>query len=74
MQAIINFFTSIFDIIKSVVDFIVSFFEDIVYVIRTLGEFITKVPSLFGFLPPAVLAIFLVGISVVVIYKVIGRD
>lgn len=74
MQAIINFFTSIFEIIKSVVDFIISFFEDIVYIVKTLGDFIVKAPNLFGFLPPAVLAIFLVGLTIVVIYKVVGRD
>lgn len=74
MQAIINIFTSLFDIIKTVVHFVVQFFQDIVYIIKTLGQFIIKAPLLFGFLPPAVLAIFIVGISVIIIYKVVGRD
>lgn len=74
MQALINIFTSLFDIIKTVVDFIITFFSDIVYIVKTLGNFIVKAPLLFGFLPPSVLAIFLVGISVIVIYKVVGRD
>lgn len=74
MQAIVNIFTSIFDVIKSVVDFIISFFSDIVFIVKTLGQFVIKAPLLFGFLPPAVLGIFLVGITVIIIYKVVGRD
>lgn len=74
MQALLNIFTKLFDIIKTIVHFIVQFFQDLVYIIKTLGQFIIKAPLLFGFLPPAVLAIFLVGISVIVIYKVVGRD
>ena len=74
MQAIINFFTSIFEIIQTVVEFIVSFFEDVIYIVKTLGDFVIKAPTLFSFLPPAVLAIFLIGLSIVIIYKVVGRD
>lgn len=74
MSAIIDFFTGIYEIIQTIVNFIVSFFQDIIYIIKSLGEFIVKAPLLFGFLPPAVLAIFLVGLSIVVIYKVVGRD
>lgn len=74
MQALLNIFTKLFDIIRTIVHFIVQFFQDLVYIIKTLGQFIIKAPLLFGFLPPAVLAIFLVGISVIVIYKVVGRD
>jgi len=74
MSAIIEFFTNIFDIIKSVVDFIISFFEDIVFIVKSLGEFVIKVPSMLGFLPTAVVSILLVGITVVIIYKVVGRD
>lgn len=74
MQNLINIFTSLFDIIKGIVDFIIGFFQDIVFIVKTLGQFIIKAPLMFGFLPPAVLAIFLVGITVVIIYKVVGRD
>lgn len=74
MQAIINIITGFFDIVKSVVDFVISFFADVVYIVKTLGQFIVKAPLLFGFLPPAVLGIFVVGLSVVIIYKVVGRD
>lgn len=74
MQNLINIFTSFFDILKGIVDFIIGFFRDIVYIIKTLGDFIIKAPLMFGFLPPAVLGLFLVALSVVVIYKVVGRD
>lgn len=74
MTAIVNIITGFFDVIKSVVDFVITFFSDVVYIVKTLGQFIIKAPLLFGFLPPAVLGIFLVGLSVVIIYKVVGRD
>ena len=74
MSAIIDFFSKLFDIITSIVDFVVGFFEDVVYVVKTLGDFLLNAPSLFGFLPPAVVALIGVALSVVVIYKVIGRD
>lgn len=74
MAGLVNIITGIFDVVKSVVDFVVSFFQDIVYVVKSLGQFLGKATTMFAFLPPAVLAIFIVGLSVVVIYKVIGRD
>lgn len=74
MSAIIDFFEGIFEVVSSIVDFIVSFFEDIIFIVKTLGEFIVKVPSMLGFLPTAVVSILLVGVSVVIIYKVVGRD
>lgn len=74
MSAIVEFFTNIFDVIKSIVDFIITFFEDIVYIVKSLGEFAIKVPSMLGFLPTAVVSILLVGITVVIVYKVVGRD
>lgn len=74
MAGLVNIITGIFDVIKSIVDFVISFFEDIVFVVKSLGQFLAKAGTMFSFLPPAVLAIFIVGLSVVVIYKVVGRD
>lgn len=74
MSAILDVLNGFLNAIKSIVDFIVSFFEDIVFVVKTLGEFLTNAPALFGFLPASAVAIILVALSVVVIYKVVGRD
>ena len=59
---------------SAIIDFAVSFFEDIIFIVKTLGNFIVKVPSMLGFLPTVVVSILLVGVSVVIIYKVVGRD
>ncbi len=74
MTAIINFFSGIVDTIKAVIDFVVGLFEDLVYVIKLLGEFVLEIPNYFSWLPPAALAVILVVFSIVVIYKVLGRS
>lgn len=70
----LDILNSIINVFTSVVNFIVAFFKDVVFIAVTIGNFIAKASSFLGFLPLSVIAIFLVGLSVVVIYKVAGRD
>lgn len=74
MGNLINIITGFFDVIKSVVDFVIGFFEDIVFIVKSLAQAVINIPRYLSFLPPAVLAIFITGITVVVVYKVVGRD
>lgn len=74
MGEIIDFFKQIGEFFSSVVDFIVNFFSDLAYVIGLLGDFVSKIPSFFSWLPTSLLAILLTIFGVVVIYKVLGRD
>ncbi|MBO5952632.1 MAG: hypothetical protein J6Q53_00680 [Oscillospiraceae bacterium] len=74
MKAIIDFFTGLFDIIDSLVDFVISFIQDIVYVIQLTASFVAQIPNYFGWLPSAYLTIIISIFSVVVIYKVLGRE
>lgn len=74
MQAIVNFFEGIGDVILAVVEFVVSFFSDIVWIIDTLLWAIGQIPSFLGWIPAQLQAVILVAFSVVIIYKIMGRE
>ena len=67
LQNIANFFVSIWE-------FITHVFEEIVYIIKLLGAAVASIPSYFTWLPGSVIALILVTIAIVVIYKVAGRE
>ena len=74
MGKIIDILTSIGNFFKTVVDFVVKLFQDLVYVIKLLGETVAKLPTYLGFLPTVAIAVFVSAIAVVVVFRVIGRD
>lgn len=74
MQSIIGFFEGIATAIVSVIDFVVSFFEDVVYLIKLTARFLGQLPSYFVWLPSPIVALLLTIFAVVVIYKVLGRE
>lgn len=74
MQGLINFFSSIVEGIKIAFDFLFDMIKDLVYVVKLLGSFIAKIPSLFAWLPAGVLALIVTIFGIVLIYKIIGRE
>lgn len=74
LQSIFDVLTSIGNFFTSIVEFLISFIGDLVYAIKLIGETVIQIPSYLGFLPSAVLAIFITIFSIVVIYKILGRD
>ena len=48
--------------------------EDTVYIIKLTGSFLLKIPQLFSWLPAPALALIVSIFTVVVIYKVMGRE
>lgn len=74
MRTVIQFLKNIGKIITTVIDFVISFFKDLVYVIELTGKFLSELPSYFSWLPEELLAILLVIFSIVVIYKILGRE
>lgn len=74
MQAIVDFFAGLFDIIIAPIKFLISFIGDIVYVIQLTGNFVVNIPNYFGWLPSAYVSIIVSIFGVVVIYKVLGRE
>lgn len=65
---------SIFDLLSSLVTFIIGFFQDLVYMISLLGNFIVSLPSYLSWLPPTFVSSVMVIFSIVVIYKILGRE
>ena len=74
MSAIKDFFLGIADVVTGLVDFVIGFIQDIVYIVKLCTSFVAKIPRLFSWLPTEVLAIVVIIFSVVVIYKIMGRE
>ena len=74
MQVLIDFFKGVGNAITSIIDFVIGFFEDLVYMIKLLGQVIVNIPSYFSWLPAEVVAILVLIIGVVVVYKILGRE
>lgn len=74
LDTIKNVILGIADMFTSVFDFLIGLVEDIVYVIKLCTSFVTKIPAYFAWLPSEAVAIVVVIFSVVVLYKVMGRE
>lgn len=74
MEGILSFFRGIGDAIVAVIDFVISFFADIVYLIQLLGKALASLPGYIDWLPAEMVTLLIVLLSVVVIYKILGRE
>ena len=68
------FLEEFFNIIIAVVDFVISLVEDLIFVVSLLAQFVLKIPSLIGFFPTAVVSVLVITFSIVIIYKILGRE
>lgn len=74
MQALIDFFVSFGNVVSSVFEFIIKFFKDLIYIIGLLGNLIVSLHSMIGWLPSACISLTVTAFSIVVIYKIMGRE
>lgn len=74
MNALLDFLKGIGNAIVSVIDFVMGLFEDLVYMIKLLGQVVLNIPNYFSWLPPQILALIVLIISIVVVYKILGRE
>lgn len=75
VKSIVSMLRNLFDVIGSVVDFVVSFFSDLVSMIKLIGEVVVKIPDYLTYIFPAsFISVVVLALSIVVIYKVLGRD
>lgn len=74
MDALLEFFNGIGSAITSVIDFVIGLFQDLIYMIQLLGQVVLNIPNYFSWLPSELLSIFLLIVSIVVIYKILGRE
>lgn len=70
-----------FDLLLDIRDLFLSFFnwvssliEDIANLVKRVSEAASLLPSLFSWLPASVWVLLSVGFSVVVAYKILGRE
>lgn len=74
MDAIIKFFTGIGDAISAAFDWFLSFLSDCVYLVSLTGRFLVQIPILFSWLPSELLSILVLIFTIVVLYKILGRE
>lgn len=74
LQEIRDILVSIGDFFKTVIDFVISFFQDLVYMVKLVSETVAQLPDYFSWLPGSLLTLILAIITVVVIYKIVGRE
>lgn len=74
MKALVEFIKGIAEGVSAAIDFLFGIIQDLVYMVQLLGQFILDIPAYLSWLPSAVVAIFITIFSIVVIYKVIGRE
>lgn len=74
MSVIIDFFSGLFDTIANMVLYFINLLKDMVYVLKLLRTFVWKLPELFMWLPGTLVAMLVVVFSIVIIYKILGRE
>lgn len=74
MSALIEFFRGIGAAIVTVIQFVINLFKDLVYMIELLVTVVLNIPNYFSWLPSELITLFIVIISVVVMYKILGRE
>lgn len=74
MQAVVDFLSGIGDVITSLFSFVIDFIGDLVYLVKLTGKFLSEIPNYFSWLPAPVLAIVIIIFTVVVLYKILGRE
>lgn len=74
MGTIINFLKGIANGVTAIISFVLDLIADLLYVGQLLAQTVAQIPELFSFLPAELLALVVSAISIVVIYKLIGRD
>lgn len=74
MGALLDFFTSLGNVIVSLVEFVIKFVKDLFYVIELLGNMLISLPTMIGWLPSACISLVITIFSIVVIYKIMGRE
>lgn len=74
MQTIVDFLSSIGNVIVTAYEFLVDTINGIVYVVRILAYFVSNIPVYFAWLPGEFVTIVVMIFSIAVIYKILGRE
>lgn len=74
MEAILEFLRLILEFVWSWIDYCLGFMSDLAFIVMLTGRYLLHLPQYFFWLPSELLTILLTTLTIVVIYKVIGRE
>lgn len=74
MQGIIDFLGLIGQAIVSVIEFVISMIQDLVFVVQLAANFVIAIPSYFAWLPAPIMTMLVTAVTVIFIYKIAGRS
>lgn len=74
MDAIIKFFTSIIDVITSILSFVGDFIVQMFELATMLVEAAAAIPTLFAIFPPAATVALSAILAIAIAYKLLGRE
>lgn len=74
MREIISALESFFDTIGSIIEFVIDFIGDLVTFVEMLGNYLANLGSYFSFLPAAIVGSVVAIFSIVVLFKILGRN
>lgn len=74
MEAIINFFVSIAEVVNTLILFVVDFIAQIGTLAKMLLEAVTAIPMVLVVMPPPATVALTSIITIAVAYKLLGRE
>lgn len=72
--SIASFFEGVLYFFSTLFDFIGKLLSDFVWVVENVGNAISNLPDYLSFLPAQVVTLFMSGVTVIIVYKILGRD
>ena len=69
MQAILDFFQSVGDILTGVINFFISLIKDIVFIVQTTAAVLLQIPQYFSWLPVSFLQFLLLFLPLLLFTK-----
>lgn len=74
LDSIFDAISKIIEFLNTIWEFITDFLKDTFSMIKLVGETVAQIPDYLSFLPAEIVAVFVSIFSVVVIYKILGRE
>lgn len=73
MDAVVKAIRGLADMVSTIFDFAMGFIEDLVYIVKLLGDFLFNIPLYFGWLPASAVSLIVSTFSIVVVYLIANR-
>lgn len=75
MSSLISAVKEFFSLVGTLIEFIFGLVADLVNVVELLADTVVRLPEYFGyFFPSQFITLFVTIISLVVVYKILGRE